>query len=613
MQPHQTVCLTKGCVNAASELIQSIDESVDPCSNFYQFVCGNYMKEAKIPDHKSDTGTFSLVADQLNKRLRQIFESAPAAKDPKAYQNVRNIYQSCMDTEDIRKNSISELMEIINDLGGWPVLQGDRWDGGGFQWLDFAESSWKRGFNFDGLLAIKIVTDAKDATKRRLQIDQPNLGLSREYLVKGVENKGVKAYLKYMVDIAVLLGASEESAKQDMKEALDLEIEVAKITLPREERRNKTALYNLMTIKDITALYPLPWGKHLYEYDLVNVAAPEYLNSVKTLLSSTPTRTIANLMMWRNVQYSVDLLTLKAGDIKLEFDEVIEGQASKVPRWEMCAKKTAGIGGNGELEEKYYFYNAEGSLTNAVGAMYAKKHFPTSSKKKVDDMVENIRKEFSQTLQELDWMDKKTRTRALTKADLLTPHIAYSEEILNDGLIEEFYAGLELGKNSYLKNTLKLKQWIFAYYNNEFRTPIDKQSWKTHGGAAIANAFYNAEENSMVFPAGILEGVFFNKDRPLYMNYGGIGVVIGHEIIHGFDDEGSQKDAEGSLVDWWEPETKRRYVEKTRCVINQYSNYTVKVGEETLNINGVNTQGENVADIGGVRQALHSYMKIVDR
>ena len=479
--------------------------------------------------------------------------------------------------------------------------------------MDSAISSWKRGFNFDGLLAIKIVTDAKDATKRRLQIDQPTLGLSREYLVEGPEDKGVKAYLKYMVDIAVLLGATEESAKQDMKEALDLEIEVAKITLSRDERRNKTALYNLMTVNNISDLYPLPWGQYLYEYDLVNVATPEYLKSINALLSRTPTRTIANLMMWRNVQYSVDLLTIEAGNIKLEFDEVINGQASKVPRWETCVKKTAGVGGNGEAEEKYYLYNAEGSLTNAVGAMYSKKHFPISSKNIVDDMVENIRKEFRQTLQELDWMDKKTRTEALKKADLLTPHIAYSEEILNNVLIEEYYAGLELGKNSYLKNTLKLKQWIFAYYNKEFRTPIDKQSWKTHGGAAIANAFYNAEENSMVFPAGILNGVFFNKDRPMYMNYGGIGVVIGHEIIHGFDDEGSQKDAEGSLVDWWEPETKRRYVEKTKCIIDQYRNYTVKVGEETLNINGVNTQGENVADIGGVREALQSYIKIVDR
>ena len=229
------------------------------------------------------------------------------------------------------------------------------------------------------------------------------------------------------------------------------------------------------------------------------------------------------------------------------------------------------------------------------------------------DTGENIRKEFRLILEELDWMDEKTRARALKKADLITPHIAYSKEILDDDLIKEYYNGLTLGNTSYLKNILQLKLWIFAYYKKEFRKPIDKQSWKTHGGAAIANAYYSAEENSMVFPAGILDGVFFDKDRPLYMNYGGIGVVVGHEITHGFDDQGSQKDADGSLVDWWEPETKQQYLEKTQCVIDQYSNYTVKVGEETLNVNGINTQGENVADIGGVKEALRSYMRIVKR
>lgn len=179
--------------------------------------------------------------------------------------------------------------------------------------------------------------------------------------------------------------------------------------------------------------------------------------------------------------------------------------------------------------------------------------------------------------------------------------------------MEEFYDGLVLSKASYLKNYLHLKIWISKYYAKEFRQPVDKKSWKTHGGAAIVNAFYNPAENSINFPAGILDGVFFQEDRPLYMNYGAIGFVVGHEITHGFDDQGSQKDGEGNLVDWWEPETKSRYLEKARCIIEQYGNYTVEVEGETLYVNGINSQGENIADNGGVKEALLAYNRLTER
>ena len=612
--PNDTVCLTKGCESAASELIKSIDESVDPCTNFYQFACGNYIKDTVIPNDKSDTGTFTLVEENLNQRLRLIFESECVTSEPAAYQNVRNHYQSCMNTDYIKKNSCKEVREILQELGGWPALCGNEWNSANFQWMESAILAMEKGFDLDGLIDIRIAIDTKNTTKRIIQIDEPTLGLSREYLVKGLEDNDVKAYLKYMVDIAVFLGASERTASDEMMDALSLEIEVAKITLPQGERRNKTALYNPMTVKDISALYPLPWGQYLnrivpLEDDLVNVAVPNYLRSLNTLLASTPVRTIANLTMWRHAQFSVDFLPEEAEDIKLEFDKVIKGKASKSPRWETCVKKTAG----NEKEENYYFFYAEGSLTNAVGAMYAKKHFPASAKKIIKEMVENIRAEFRLILEEVDWMDEQTRAQALEKADLITTHIAYSKEILDDDLIEEHYDGLTLGDTSYFRNILQLKCWIFAYYQKEFKKPIDRQSWKTHGGAAITNAFYKVAENSIILPAGILNGVFFDKDRPLYMNYGGIGTVVGHEITHGFDDQGSQNDGEGNLVDWWKSETKQQYLEKTQCVIGQYSNYTVKAGEEVLNVNGNNTQAENVADSVGVKEAFRSYMRIAKR
>jgi len=607
-------------VKAAANLINSMDESINPCDDFFQFACGQFMEQTTIPDHKSDYGTFAKVAETLEVRLRRIFESKSDPTEPKAYANVRGLYQSCMDTEAIKKSSEKELKAIIESLGGWPVLDGTRVDKN-FKWLEKSFDAWEKGFNFEGLIAIDVVTDQKDATKRILEIDQPNLGLSREYLMEGKDAKSVKAYLNYMVDIAALLGADRALAEKDMAEALDLELQVAEISLPKEERRNKTALYNLIPVKDLSALYPLPWLSQLnrivadlQEEESVNVAVPEYLTKLKGILTNASPRAIANLLMWRHVQFAVDFLPEEAGAIKLEFDKVIHGKGSKSPRWEQCAKKTAGVDGNGEAEEDYFFYLAEGSLTNAVGSMYAKVHFPESKKEIIDDIVQKIRTEFRVMLQEVDWMDDDTRERALKKADLIKSHIAYSKEILDSTVLDDYYKGLTLKKSSgYLRNILLLKQWINAYYSKEFRLRRDPQSWKTHGGAAIANAYYEAEENSINFPAGFLDGVFFQEDRPLYMNYGSIGVVVGHEITHGFDDSGSQSDAYGVLVDWWEPETKKLYVEKTQCVIDQFSNFTVEVLGETLNLNGINTQGENVADLGGVKEAIRTYEKIVER
>ena len=280
-----------------------------------------------------------------------------------------------------------------------------------------------------------------------------------------------------------------------------------------------------MTIKEASALYPkLPWVAYINtvlsldrtvsvdENEVVNVAVPEYIEEFGKLIATVPARTIANLIMWSIVQSSMSYLSEEAIQIELAFRMARTGKASKSPRLEKCVWATA--------------Y----SLKNAVGAMYVKEYFQAEAKEATEEMVTNIRKEFKDMLNKLEWMDEKTKQRAFEKADLMTPNIAYAKEILDDRLLEDFYDGLVLSKASYLKNYLHLKIWISKYYAKEFRQPVDKKSWKTHGGAAIVNAFYNPAENSINFPAGILDGVFFQEDRPLYMNYGAIGFVVGQII-----------------------------------------------------------------------------------
>ena len=402
-------------------------------------------------------------------------------------------------------------------------------------------------------------TDPKNSVRRIMWVDEFYPGLSREYMIKGFEDKEVQNHYNYMIDIAVLLGADRERAKEEMKEALMLELKLSEFSLPREKRRNKTALYNPMTLAEVQKMYPeVPLVSsinavidyepaNVAEDEVVNVAVPAFITKVRDHLATVPPRVIANYIIWRNVQSTVSYLN---------------AAPEQVPRWETCVESV-----------KY-----EKSLTNAVGAMYVKRFFPLESKKAVDDIVGYVRAEFKKMLDELEWMDPITRAEAHKKADKITPHVAYAEEILDDDLITEFYSGLELKNDSYLLNILRLKKAINLHYAKEFRKTVDKKDWRTHGGAAIVNAFYNPDENSIQFPAGILGGVFFEADRPQYMNFGAIGFVVGHEITHGFDDQGSQKDGDGNLVDWWEPETKEKYLEKAQCIIDQYGNYTIEVG-----------------------------------
>ena len=451
-----------------------------------------------------------------------------------------------------------------------------------------------------------------------IEIDQFHPGLNREYLIKGLDDKDVKAYYDFMVNIAVLLGAERERAELEMKEALRLELKLAEFSLPREKRRNKTALDNPMSLAEVQKMYPeVPFVSYINnktgydpanvtEDEVVNVAVPVFITQVRNHLATVPARVLANYILWRNVMSSVSFLNNQALELTLQYSKVLTGKSQEVPRWERCVTSVAGLAD---------LYHYEGSLTNAVGAMYAKRFFPLEAKKAADDIVDYVKAEFRKMLDELDWMDPVTRGKAHKKADQITPHVGYAKEILDDGLITEFYSGLQLKNDSYLLNTLRLKRFINLYYAKHFRQTIDKKDWRTHGGAAIVNAFYNPDENSIQFPAGILGGVFFHVDRPLYMNFGAIGFVVGHEITHGFDDQGSQKDGEGNLVDWWEGETKKKYLEKAQCIIDQYGNYTVEVREaeggavfnlyskvegEKFNVNGINTQGENIADNGEI-------------
>ena len=305
-----------------------------------------------------------------------------------------------------------------------------------------------------------------------------------------------------------------------------------------------------MTLRDfIESLYPeLPIvellngliqfpASNVDENEVVNVAVPEFIKNMRDLVSATPARVQANYIIWRNIQPLIKLLNGAANQLKQEFKKTITGQKSEVPRWEKCVKAVAGE----DTDEQIH----QGGLSNAVGSMYARAFFPLEAKQKADEIVENVLMEFKNDLSTLTWMDEVTKGKALEKANKMSIHVAYAEEILDETLVDNFYEGLELSSDSFLKNYLQVEKFKSLYFSKLLRKKLDKDDWRPHGGAHIINAYYSPEKNSMSYPAGILSGAFFDADRPAYLNYGAIGIVAGHEVTHGFDDQGSQYDANG--------------------------------------------------------------------
>lgn len=600
----ENICYSSGCVHTASRLLSYMDDAVDPCDDFYEFACGQFDRSTRIPDDKASVNTFSIIQDKLQEQIRTLLDEPVSQNEPTPFLLAKTFYQACMNRTLIEERGTVPLISMLRHLGGWPLLDGDRWDENSFHWINSVYKFRAAGYSVDYFIDFSIGVDVKNSTNRVIDLDQASLGLSREYLNRGISDRLVTAYYEYMVDISVILGANRDRAQRELKESLEFEMKLANISLPQEKRRNATNLYNPMTVKTLQEKYPsIPWLTYINtllaphviigEDEMAIVNVPKYISDLEELLGKTPKRVQANYVMWRVVSASVSYLTEELRKRQLQFATALTGKTERESRWKECADTVSG------------------SLSLAVGAQYIKKYFNEDSKATALEMVNDIRAQFRHILLTVDWMDETTRKAALAKADSMTAHIAYPQEMLDVDKLTDFYKNLDMSPDKLMESVLNLTLFGTDYSFSRLRKPVNKSDWVNHGRPAVVNAFYSSLENSIQFPAGILQGAFFSANRPKYMNYGAIGFVIGHEITHGFDDQGRQFDKEGNLVDWWEESTKLRYLEKARCIIDQYSNYTAK--EVSLNLNGVNTQGENIADNGGIKEAYLAYNEWVKR
>ncbi|KAF6197918.1 hypothetical protein GE061_007661 [Apolygus lucorum] len=497
------------------------------------------------------------------------------------------------------------VKQLLKAMGGWPVIEGDSWDVGSFSWLNTVYNFRKEGFSVDYLIDFAVSTDSRNNSVRVIELDQAAIAVARDYMIKGLDHPRVKAYFEYMVDIAELFGANRKVAVEELMKSLDFEIALANISLPNEERRDPEKLYNRMTIEEMQNKFPtIPWYEYFRQIlpskieftiaEPVVVGVPSFITALETLLQQTEKRVVANYMFWRAAASTVSYLPEAFRKKQLKYITAVTGSTEREARWKECSSQAAR------------------TVSLATGSLYVQKFFKENAKRKALELVENIREEMYDIIKNVDWMDEDTRKAALEKAYAMTAHIAYPDELLDNQKLIDFYDGLVVSSDgTYIDAIYNTTKWGQEFNYGRLREPVNKTDWRSHGRPQIVNAFYSPTENSIQFPAGILQGAFFSEDRPNYMNYGAIGFVIGHEITHGFDDQGRTFDKEGNLRDWWHESTKEKYIEKAKCIIEQYGNYTDS--QVKMNLNGINTQGENIADNGGIKEAYRAYVKWVSK
>uniref|UniRef100_A0A4W4FQS4 Neprilysin n=1 Tax=Electrophorus electricus TaxID=8005 RepID=A0A4W4FQS4_ELEEL len=588
----------------ASRLIENMDPTVDPCENFYQYACGGWLKKNIIPETSSRYSTFDILRDELEVVLKgtclRFQESSVPRKASVSLAKAKTLYKSCTNESGIEQRGGEPLLHMLPDVFDWPIATDD-WDTkNGTNWTaEDAIAKLNEKYGKQVLISFFIGTDDRDSNSHIIHFDQPSLGLpSRDYYVcEGPYTEvrfACEAYENFMVELATLvrkdrkLEVNVTRIKEEVARVIQLEKELANVNTP-EDRNNPVLLYNKMPLETLNTNYSLEFQssvRNVYlfceHHEQVIVYAPNYFRRLNPVLANYTKRDIQNYMVWRFSMNMVVGLSRQYRDTRKAFRKAISGTTSEAAVWRQCA---------------IYVNN---NMENAVGRLYVEEAFAGDSKDMMDEMITSIREVFVNNLHDLTWMDDDTRKAAEEKVSLTAVVMQIS---WHNPRLSAHYSSEE-----YFENILKNLEFGQKKRLKRLRVKVNKEEWIS--GAAVVNAFYSSSRNQIVFPAGILQPPFFGEGQPQSLNYGGIGMVIGHEITHGFDDNGRNFDKDGDLKDWWTPSSTQRFQELSKCIVDQYSSFSWDLANGQ-HLNGNNTLGENIADNGGIRQSYQAYQNYV--
>ena len=554
--------------------VTSMDRSVDPCTDFYTYSCGGWMKKNPIPPDQSSWSAYGKLQDENTAQLRGILEKA-SAPDPArnaANQKIGDYYAACMDEKAVEAAGIKPLDPYMAKIDG---LQSK---------TDLAEvvgnPAYFLPYRRSTLFRFGSEQDAKNSAQVIAVTDQGGLGLpDRDYYVKddAKSQELRKAYLGHVQKMLELLGDKPEAAAAEAQAVMRIETALAQSSMTRVERRDPQKLYHKMTAAELETLAPsFPWHSYFAKVGLtsltdLNVASPNFFKALNSEVEKEDLASWKTYLRWHLV--SANARYLPAAFVNADFDfhgKILSGAEQIEPRWKRCTE------------------NVDDDLGEALGQAYVEKYFSGEAKRQTLKMVKEIEIAMAQDINALPWMSATTKPKAIEKLHAVANKIGYPDKWRD-------YSKLEIVREDEIGNVLRARQFEFNRQLAKIGKPVDHGEWEMT--PPTVNAYYNPQMNDINFPAGVLQPPLFDPASDAAPNYGNTGATIGHELTHGFDDEGRQFDAQGNLRDWWTADDGKEFVKRASCVSDQYSTYTII---DDIKINGKLTLGEDVADVGGL-------------
>ncbi len=557
----------------------NMDVSVKPGDDFYRYANGAWIKKNPVPSSKTRWSTFAVLAEEASTSLRMLLEDAAKnLNKSRLTQMVGEFYASAMDTVNINKKG---FIPIKADLDRLAKLNSHA------DVLDAVANMRVQGIA-SPLFGFSVSQDSKKVTEYIPQIGQGGTTLpDRDYYLKN-DARSTKiraAYLEYVRDMFKLTGVDDATATQNAAAIMALETQLAGAQMSRVEMRDPQKLYNKFFVPDLSKTTPsMNWTDLMAKMkvttaDSVIVSNPKFLRFVDSLLPATPVSTWKSYLQWYVIKNSATYLSDDFVKRNFQFNQVLSGQKEMSPRWERMSGLT------------------DNTLGELLGQLYVEKYFKPEAKQRMLALVTNLQQAFEERIKQLDWMTPDTKTRALKKLGAFSKKIGYTDKW-------KTYDGIVIKRDDLVGNLRSASQWSYEDRVKRLGKPVDKSEWGMT--PPTINASYSPVRNDITFPAGILQFPFFDFNADDAVNYGGIGAVIGHEMTHGFDDQGRQFDADGNLKDWWSEEDAKKFKERADKVVEQYNGFTVL---DTLHLNGKLTLGENIADLGGLSMAYAAFKK----